>query len=111
MYIDFNVAIKKIKLREPLKITMGMPDIYLRSKVPEDVFFILQQFAEMKKLTRISLIRNFNLFPETDKILLLERKYGDSLNFEDLNGVPKKPKKKKITEEASITGSSIVNYG
>ena len=46
----------------------------------------------------MSLIRDFNLFPETDGILLLERKYGDSLNYEDLYGIPKKPKKKKIFE-------------
>jgi len=41
MYLDFNVAIKKIKLREPLTKIMGAPDVYLRSKVPEDMFDIL----------------------------------------------------------------------
>ena len=35
--------------------------------------------------------------------MTLERKYGDSLNFEDLNGYPGKPKKKKTVEEASAT--------
>ena len=42
MYLDFNVAIKKIKLREPLRQIMGAPDVYLRSKVPEEMFYILQ---------------------------------------------------------------------
>lgn len=42
MYLDFNVAIKKIKLREPLRSIMGAPDVYLRSKVPEEMFYILQ---------------------------------------------------------------------
>jgi hypothetical protein len=51
----------------------------------------------MRKLNRLSLIRDFNLFPETDKLLTLERKYGDSLNYEDLTGEQKK-KKKKIDE-------------
>ena len=41
IYLDFNVAIKKIKLRDPLRLTMGAADIYLRSKVPEDMFYIL----------------------------------------------------------------------
>jgi len=41
MYLDFNVAIKKIKLREALTKIMGAPDVYLRSKVPEDMFDIL----------------------------------------------------------------------
>ena len=42
IYLDFNVAIKKIKLREPLRQIMGAPDVYLRSKVPEEMFYILQ---------------------------------------------------------------------
>lgn len=42
IYLDFNVAIKKIKLREPLRQIMGAPDIFLRSKVPEEMFYILQ---------------------------------------------------------------------
>lgn len=41
IYLDFNATIKKIKLREPLRSTMGSPDIYLRSKVPEEMFYIL----------------------------------------------------------------------
>jgi hypothetical protein len=48
------------------------------------------------------LIRDFNLFPETEKLLTLERKYGDSLNIEDLTGRPGKPKKKKILDEVSL---------
>jgi hypothetical protein len=103
MYLDFNVAIKKIKLREPLTKIMGAPDVYLRSKVPEDMFDILQKFAEIRKLTRLSLIRDFNLFPLTEKLLTLERKYGDSLNTEDLHGKPGKPKKKKIHDEQSVS--------
>ena len=35
------------------------------------------------------------MFPETEKLLTLERKYGDSLNYEDLNGKPGKARKKK----------------
>jgi len=99
IYLDFNVAIKKIKLRENLRAIMGAPDVYLRSKVPEEMFDILQKFAEIRKLTRLSLVRDFNLFPETEKLLTLERKYGDSLNMEDLTGKPGKPKKKKAGEE------------
>jgi hypothetical protein len=65
---------------------MGEPDIYLRSKVPEDMYDTLQKFAEMRKLDRANLVRDFNLFPITQNLLTLERKYGDSLNYEDLNG-------------------------
>lgn len=41
IYLDFNATIKKIKLRDQLRATMGSPDIYLRSKVPEEMFYIL----------------------------------------------------------------------
>jgi len=58
----------------------------------------------------MSLIRDFNLFPETDGILLLERKYGDSLNYEDLYGIPKKPKKKKIFEGNINMNVKVMEY-
>ena len=60
------------------------------------------------------MIRDFNLFPETEKLLTLERKYGDSLNFEDLHGRPGKPKKKKTHDDASVsalTGSDPSKTG
>jgi hypothetical protein len=38
LYQNFNVAIKKIKLRDSLSAIMSAPDIYLRSKVPEDMY-------------------------------------------------------------------------
>ena len=86
LYSEFNVAIKKIRLRDSLTKIMGAPDVYLRSKVPEDMYDTLQKFAEIRKLDRASLVRDFNLFPITENLLTLERKYGDSLNYEDLHG-------------------------
>lgn len=53
----------------------------------------------MRKLVRLSLVRDFNLFPTTDKLLILERKYGDALNIEDLTGKPGKPKKRRTIED------------
>ncbi len=95
LYLDFNVMIKKIKLRDTLTKIMGSPDVYLRSKVPEDIYDTLQKFAEIRKLDRMTLVRDFNLFPMTERLLNLERKYGDSLSHEDLYGVPQKPKKRR----------------
>jgi hypothetical protein len=89
MYLEFNAAIKKIKLRDTITKIMAAPDVYLRSKVPEDIYDTLQKFAELRKLDRMSLVRDFNLFPIVEKLLNLERKYGDSLSHEDLYGFPK----------------------
>merc|ERR1712151_117861 len=93
MYLDFNCSLKKIRLRDTLTKIMGSSDVYLRSKVPEDMYDTLQKFAEIRKLDRISLVRDFNLFPITENLLTLERKYGDSLNFEDLHGYKQRKKR------------------
>ena len=89
------MALKKIKLRDTITKIMGSPDVYLRSKVPEDIYDTLQKFAEIRKLDRMALVRDFNLFPMTERLLNLERKYGDSLLHEDLYGVPQKPKRRR----------------
>ena len=102
MYLDFNCAIKKIRLRDTLTKIMGASDVYLRSKVPEDMYDTLQKFAEIRKLDRASLVRDFNLFPITENLLTLERKYGDSLNFEDLHGF--KQRKRRAKKMAGETG-------
>jgi hypothetical protein len=104
LYLDFNVQIKKIKLRDPLTRIMGAPDVYIRAKVPEDIYDTMQKFAEMRKLERMNLVRDFDLFPVVERLLNLERKYGDSLSFEDLNGSP--PKKKRRSLETGDAAST-----
>lgn len=86
MYMDFNCTIKKIRLRDTLTKIIGAPDVYMRKKVPEDMYDTLQKFAFIRRCDRMTQVHDFNLFPETDVLEVLERKYGDSLNFEDLNG-------------------------
>ena len=102
MYTDFHVSMKRIKLRDTLTSIMGRSDVYLRSKVPEDMYDTLQKFAEIRKLDRISLVRDFNLFPIPQNLLTLERKYGDSLNFEDINGFRQKKRRRTRDRESII---------
>jgi len=102
LYLDFNVQIKKIKLRDPLTKIMGAPDVYIRAKVPEDIYDTMQKFAELRKLDRMTLVRDFDLFPVVERLLNLERKYGDSLSFEDLNGSPPKKKRRQAPESGDI---------
>jgi hypothetical protein len=108
MYLDFNVSIKKIKLRDTLTKIMGLSDVYLRSKVPEDMFDTLQKFAEIRKADRASIVRDFDLFPITQNLLTLERKYGDSLNFEDLNGFKQR---KKRRQKSALNDSNMTAGG
>jgi len=38
IYMEFNCAIKKIKLRDTISTIIEEPDIYLRAKVPENMY-------------------------------------------------------------------------
>ena len=76
------------------------PDIYLRSKVPVDMYETLIKFAEIRKLNRANLVNNFDLFPSHNNLLVFERKYGDSISYEDQFGIKKRKKKRKQNKEA-----------
>jgi len=40
------------------------------------------------------MLRDFDLFPKVELLITMERKYGDALTFEDINGIKKKKKKR-----------------
>lgn len=65
----------------------------------------------MRKLERMSLVRDFDLFPVVERLLNLERKYGDSLSFEDLNGSPPKKKRRSMEDGTSTTGFEQSHMG
>jgi len=95
-----------------LTSTINAPDIYLRSKVPEDIYETLQKFAEMRKLDRAVLLRNFDIYPAVDRLLTLERKYGDAINKEDLFGFKeKKKRKRKATKTIGDDGATTNRDG
>ena len=86
---------KKIRLRETLTKIIAVSDIYLRSKVPEDMYATLQQFAFIRRCERMQQVHDFNLLPDPVLLQVLERKYGDSLSNEDLHGIKKKKKRRR----------------
>ena len=55
----------------------------------------MQKMAEMRKFDRLMFLRDFDLFPTAERLLSVERKYGDSLSHMDLYGVPELSKRKK----------------
>jgi hypothetical protein len=78
---------------------MSTPDIYLREKVPEDMYDTLVKFAEIRKLDRANLVSSFDLFPEVTNLVTFERKYGDSINYEDMYGIKKRKKRRNKRDE------------
>eukprot|EP00353_Schmidingerella_taraikaensis_P000553 CAMPEP_0185598048 /NCGR_PEP_ID=MMETSP0434-20130131/81753_1 /TAXON_ID=626734 ORGANISM="Favella taraikaensis, Strain Fe Narragansett Bay" /NCGR_SAMPLE_ID=MMETSP0434 /ASSEMBLY_ACC=CAM_ASM_000379 /LENGTH=155 /DNA_ID=CAMNT_0028226933 /DNA_START=1065 /DNA_END=1532 /DNA_ORIENTATION=- len=83
---------------------MKTSDVYLRSKVPEDMYDTMQKFAEIRKLDRAALVRDFNLFPVPERLLILERKYGDALSFEDISGI--RLRKRRRNRDANVTATT-----
>jgi hypothetical protein len=96
-YSEFNLAMKKTKLRGTLSKIMASPDVYLRSKTPEEVFDTLQRLAEMRKYDRIKFLRDYNLFPSAEMFLMIDLKFGDSLTKEDTEGMAPIVKRRKST--------------
>ena len=87
---------------------MSSPDVFLRSKVPEEMYDTLQKLAEMRKFDRIKYLKDYSLFPLSDRLLALERKYGNSLNYKDLYGVPHPKTKKKEQKDASFDATMML---
>ena len=70
----------------------------------------MQKFAEMRKLERMTLVRDFDLFPLTERLLNLERKYGDALSHEDLLGMPTKKKRRVQEDQTSANNFDKSNF-
>ena len=51
------------------------------------------------------MVRDFDLYPDVESLLVMERKYGDAINYEDINGVKKR--KKKRSKKLAADGTQI----
>jgi hypothetical protein len=73
------------------------------------MYATLVQFAEMRKLDRVNLVVNFDLFPQYDTLMIFERKYGDSISYYDQHGVQKKKRRRRKaragSDDNNIAGS------
>lgn len=108
LYWDFNASIKRIKLRDTLTRIMSTPDVFLRSKVPEEIYDTLQKLAEMRKFDRIKYLKDYGLFPALNMLLSLERKYGDSLSHKDLYGIAQKSKRRRKPQQEASPDHTLV---
>ena len=62
---------------------------------------MINGLAEIRKLARANLLKNFNLFPNAPHLLEVERKYGDGLTAEDLSGVYMRKKRRRRNNQVS----------
>jgi hypothetical protein len=54
IYLDFNCQLKKIKLRDTLEEILPDPSIYLRAKVPENIYRCITTLSELRGCRSVS---------------------------------------------------------
>lgn len=113
IYSKFNLCMKFIKLRDSLNNILITFDIYLKAGKYKEIYDAFMNLGSILQSQTLQEIADANLFPPAESMLLLERKYADILNDEDLTGVkiPKKIKKKRLRAESLDRGGSIHNTG
>ena len=107
LYSKFNLTIKYIKLRQNLRDILTNFDIYMNANKYRNIYDTFMNLGSILRSETMKDISTSNSFPEADKLLELERKYGDILNKEDLTG-NKEIKKKSHTKSLS-NGLGIIN--
>ena len=88
LYADFNIEMKKLRFRPSLSQLLLEPIIYIKSKVPEEISQNLNKISEVKKICDdLKAVDSMNLWPDSNVLIQIERKFSDSLTYEDIHGV------------------------
>ena len=103
LYTDFDVDVKKIKLRKSVNSLTNDPDIYLRARVPEDMYNTIIKIRKIREKFEIKEVSSSDLWLTEKEIVTFERNYGDALTDFDLYGIrnKKRVKKRKSTHKNS----------
>lgn len=86
MFLDYNCDIKRIKLLRTIKTLVEKPDIYLRERVPLEIYNTVNKIKKMREKDYLDEIEKHNLWLTSFEQNTFERSYGDSVNEYDLNG-------------------------
>lgn len=110
IYSEFNLCLKYIKLRSPLRTILTTYDIYSKSKKYPEIYETFMGLASILRGDTLEIISNCDLIPNSTELLLLERKYADILVEEDMTGIKstkKRKKRKRILD--TNTNNTITN--
>ncbi len=106
LYTPFEVDIKVIRLRDPLRLIMQSPEIYDTFKVDLACQQALVYLANLRSTLRSNALARTQSFPTVEMLSKLESKYGESVSIEDLDGVPKAAKVRSVRDKFSGSSSS-----
>ena len=110
LYSKFDLSLKFIKLRDNLSNILQTYDIYTKANKYRQIYDAFLNFGSILKAETLKEIAEANLFPDAESLLLLERKYADILNDEDMTGVHKEKKRKKKIKLDALTKTSTSGF-
>ena len=110
LYSKFDLSLKYIKLRETLSNILQTFDIYTKANKYRQIYDAFLNFGSILKAQTLKEISEAKLFPDAESLLLLERKYADILNDEDMTGIHKEKKKKRRIKLDSLTKTSTSGF-
>ena len=110
LYSKFDLSLKYIKLRETLSTILQTFDIYTKANKYRQIYDAFLNFGSILKAQTLKEISEAKLFPDAESLLLLERKYADILNDEDMTGIHKEKKKKKRIKLDNLTKTSTSGF-
>ena len=97
IYSKFNLSLKLIKLRHNLNKYLKTYTIYENANRFREIYDCFQNLGSILCVETFEEVAGYNLFPTYEGLLLIERKHGDMLDYQDITGVYKEVKKiKKI---------------
>lgn len=110
IYSKFDLNLKYIKLRDNLNTILTTHDIYSKANKYKEIYNAFLNYGSIMKAKTMLEIAEANLFPHGNDLLLLERKYADILNDEDLTGIRVAKKvKKKIKADSLLDKTMLLN--
>ena len=103
IYSLFLLNLKYIKLRNTLKEILTTYDLYSKADKQREIYDSFLKLGSILRVETMKDIKEMDLFPKSEHLIMLERKYADMLIEEDLTGINtnkknKKKKKKKLFE-------------
>ena len=110
LYSKFDLSLKYIKLRDNLSNILQTFDIYTKANKYRKIYDAFLNFGSILKAETMKEISDANLFPDSESLLLLERKYADILNDEDMTGAHKEKKRKKRIKLDALTKTSTSGF-
>ena len=89
IYSKFNLVLNCIKLRKDLNDILTSFEIYMNANKYRNVYDTFMNLGVILRADTLDDIANSNSFPDVDKLIELERKFGGIINPEDLTGIKK----------------------